>query len=224
MENLIHIEKITLNAKFAEPYAFPYSLSTAAVLTEISPPPLHSSEYQGDGDTEIRNNIKYQSRGPAAQTLSAHVRLLLPPHPDSTHPAPFRVQVGDVHSAGNALSFAILTDSPHIPSAAPLQENTDHISYSRRCLRVAAGSVLQNREASGSGDGDQLSRRRLDRTVFMAAAGRDVSLAPSIQLPSDGFSPCFIIIPIISLGGGSRRPPSCPRCSPHSPFLASDAI
>lgn len=38
----------------------------------------------------------------------------------------------------------------------------------------------------------------------MAAAGRDVSLAPSIQLPCDGLSPCFIIIPIISLGGGPR--------------------
>lgn len=36
--------------------------------------------------------------------------------------------------------------------------------------------------------------------------------------------PLFIIIPIISRGGGSCHPSSCPRRLWHSPFLASDAI
>lgn len=113
------------------------------------------------------------------------------------------------------LSHRFLADIPHLPLHSPLEESTVYTSYSRLRLWVAAASALQTRAASSSGDGDQLSCRRLDRSVFMAAAGRDVSLAPSIQLPSDGFSPCFIIIPIISRGGGSRLPPSCLRSPSH---------
>ena len=120
------------------------------------------------------------------------------------------------------------------------EEHRSYLLYSRRRLRVAAAvsaSLRRREEASSWADGDQLSCRRLDRSVFMAAAGRDVSVAPSIQRPSDGFSPCFIIIPIISRGGGSRllapllllllsssSSSSCPSRPSRSPFLASDAI
>lgn len=59
----------------------------------------------------------------------------------------------------------------------------------------------------------------------MAAAGRDVSLAPSIQLPCDGLSPCFIIIPIISLGGGPRpRSPSDALSLSLPPSLTHSAV
>lgn len=42
------------------------------------------------------------------------------------------------------------------------------------------------------GEGDRVSCRGLECSVFMAAAGRDVSLAPSIQLPSTGFPPVLL--------------------------------
>ncbi len=201
-----------------------YSFPTAAILNEISPPTLHS-EHQDRKRDRNKKLYKIYSWRPAAQTLIAHIQCLLLPHPDYTRILLRYVCRSATYTAPMQTRFPpFLADIPHLPSHSPLEENTAYTSYSRRRLRVAAASALQNREASGSGDGDQLSCRRLDRSVFMAAAGRDVSLAPSIQLPSNGFSPCFIIIPIISRGGGSRLPPSCPRRPSHSPFLVSDAI
>lgn len=195
-------------------------LSTAAIVSETSPPTLPSSEHQNRN----KNNGKFRAQD-----------LLL------KHTAPIFACCWHIQPVCILLRYAcrsaactarMRTVFP--PWFSPLIPNRFHLPplwrkhrlywYSRRRLGVSAASALQNREACGSGDGDQLSCRRLDRTVFMAAAGRDVCLAPSIQLPSDGFSPCFIIIPIISLGGGSRLPPSSPRCPRYSPFLSSDAI
>lgn len=100
--------------------------------------------------------------------------------------------------------------APAFTTPLLFEENTAYILHTHAvvCESLRRPSLQHREEASSSGDGDQVSCRRLERSVFMAAAGRDVSLAPSIQLPSDGFSPCFIIIPIISRGGGPRLPPS----------------
>ena len=150
------------------------------------------------------------------------------------HPAPLATDA-------NAFFLRFFSKKPTLRSCLRLCGGTQiALVYSRRRLRVAAAvsaSLRRREEASSWADGDQLSCRRLDRSVFMAAAGRDVSVAPSIQRPSDGFSPCFIIIPIISRGGGSRLLPppllsststssssSCPSRPSRSPFLASDAI
>lgn len=153
------------------------------------------------------------------------------------HPAPLRVQVWRRARRGCKRVFLLFFfnsrySAPAFTTPLLFEENTAYILHTHAvvCESLRRPSLQHREEASSSGDGDQVSCRRLERSVFMAAAGRDVSLAPSIQLPSDGFSPCFIIIPIISRGGGPRLPPlllplsSCPLRPSHSPFLASHAI
>lgn len=139
------------------------------------------------------------------------------------HPAPLRVQVRRrARRECKHVFLRCVADIPQLPlQPPPPLTKTQFICF---ILTPSSASLrrpsLQNRrEASSWRDGDQVSCRRLERSVFMAAAGRDVSLAPSIQLPSDGFSPCFITIPIISRGGGPRPPsPLSPpaRSVPHT--------
>lgn len=96
-----------------------------------------------------------------------------------------------------------------------------HTSYSRRRLRGAAASLSPavRAEASSSGDEARLSRRKSERSVFMAAAGRDVCVAPSTQLPLGRVFPPFYYHPHYFPRRWTSPPPSPspPSASPLSP-------
>lgn len=131
--------------------------------------------------------------------------LLLLPHPLLQYPAPASVSIP------LGLSYPALRENTH-----------QRFILTRSPLRRRPVLSLEASAANGSVDEEQVSSRRLDRMLFMAAAGRDVCLAPSIQLHSDGFSPLFYYhphyFPAWTKVLGSRTPPplSSPLLTRHS--------